>query len=534
MLENPIRQLIVILLVIATSIGLAVAIDTNLGPDLKGGVQLTYEIPEDRIQEQLANNEGLDRQTLIRNTLIVIRERIDPNGALGAQVNPQGSNGFLIELPAMTDANLRVVENNIETLGQLEFRMLAYNGEWQPPESADDPEPIDFDLDAEKTRLENWLQQDSRMIRAQSNPVAVIGQYNVLPTQRGGPLNEHLRWYPHEIAADANTEGQTWSYSFSQGDKHPSVPAFEEATFTAGPQAEGAPELLYEYVPINMKEQHFMGSDLDGAGTRPDIDPNDGKPVVAYQLDADNTDRYAAFSEFNIGRASAIILNGIIKSAPEFQDRIPGRGIIRGNFTQEEVENLVKVLRTGSLQVEPIRQSKISVGATLGQDSIDRGILSILVGGISVLLFILWYYRMAGVVACVGIVLNLIAIWGALHFVGATLTLPGIAGIVLTIGMAVDANILIYERIREELRRGKDMLQACRTGFEKAIITILDANITTFIAGVVLFNVGVGPIRGFAVTLMAGILTSLFTALVVTRLIIDYLVRKRGATVAFG
>jgi SecD/SecF fusion protein len=177
--------------------------------------------------------------------------------------------------------------------------------------------------------------------------------------------------------------------------------------------------------------------------------------------------------------------------------------------------------------VKPILESRVEIGATLGAQSVFLGEISMAIGGAIVLLFILWFYRLAGLVAFGAIVLNVFMLLAVMRFLDATLTLPGIAGLVLTIGMAVDANILIYERIREELERGKELLQAARTGFERAMVTILDANVTTFLAGLVLYNVGVGPVRGFAVTLMVGIATTLFTAFFVSRLMFHYLLENK-------
>ncbi len=220
---------------------------------------------------------------------------------------------------------------------------------------------------------------------------------------------------------------------------------------------------------------------------------------------------------------------------PTINGTIPnGRTQITGSFSRQEVDDIVTVLKSGALPAPVNIVEERTVGPSLGAASTRAGLLSLLVGFLLVCVFMAVYYRGGGLIAVVALVLNVLFIFGVLATFGATLTLPGMAGIVLTIGMAVDANVLIFERIREEIDAGKTLRAAVDGGFEKALSSIADANITTFLIGVILYSFGVGPIQGFAVTLMAGILTSLFSALVVTRLVVDYFVTGRGQRVAFG
>ncbi|HLQ38457.1 MAG TPA: protein translocase subunit SecD, partial [Planctomycetota bacterium] len=286
---------------------------------------------------------------------------------------------------------------------------------------------------------------------------------------------------------------------------------------------------LIELIAINMKEQFFKGEDLEPSGVHAGMS-SDGTPSVNYKIKDARSGDYAEWSQKWIKHHSAIILNNVVKSAPVFQSRIPGSGEIHGDFTQAEVEELVKVLRTGSLRVEPQFESLSQIGATLGQDSIRRGVTSLLAGSLAVFAFMLVYYRLSGLVACITLLLNVALLYAAMLFTESTITLPGLGGIVLTMGMAVDANILIYERIREEIDRGKDLLRATRAGFERAMVVILDANLTTFLSGLVLYDVGVGPVRGFAVTLMWGIVTTLFTQFFVTRLLFHFLIDRKILT----
>ena len=247
-------------------------------------------------------------------------------------------------------------------------------------------------------------------------------------------------------------------------------------------------------------------------------------PYVGFSLDSKGARRFARVTKNNIGRRLAIVLDGKVKSAPSIETEIPaGKGQITGRFSEDEAADLALVLRTGALPAPIQIEEERTVGAALGEDSIKKGIKSVIVGAILVLLFMAGYYLWAGLVANLALCLNLILILGVLSYprLGATLTLPGIAGIVLTIGMAVDANVLIFERIREELKVGKTLRLAISSGYQKAFLTILDANVTTLIAAFILFQFGTGSVKGFATTLTIGISASMFTALVVTRLILD-------------
>jgi len=230
-----------------------------------------------------------------------------------------------------------------------------------------------------------------------------------------------------------------------------------------------------------------------------------------------------------IKKRLAIVLDGVVNSAPVIQDKITGgRAQITGRFTMEESRDLAIVLRAGALPAPVKIIEERTVGPSLGKDSITKGLKSMMIGGIVVILFMVFYYKFAGLLADLALLLNILFIAAGLAFFGATLTLPGIAGIILIIGMAIDANVLIFERIREELRLGKTPRAAVDSGYSKALVTILDANITTLIAALVLFQFGTGPVQGFAVTLSIGIIASLFTAIFITRVIFDYFIIERG------
>ncbi len=253
-----------------------------------------------------------------------------------------------------------------------------------------------------------------------------------------------------------------------------------------------------------------------------------GEAYISMTFDSQGSRMFERITGANVKKRLAIILDNKVYSAPVIQERISGgRAQITGRFTDEEAHDLAIVLRAGSLPAPVKILEQRTVGPSLGHDSIRSGLISMAVGGIAVLLFIAIYYNLSGLIANFALILNILFIMGALAGFRATLTLPGIAGIILTIGMAVDANVLIFERIREELRIGMTSSAAVDGGYSKAFLTIIDANLTTLIAAVVLFQFGTGPIKGFAVTLSIGILASLFTAIVVTRMIFEYLLLKR-------
>lgn len=251
------------------------------------------------------------------------------------------------------------------------------------------------------------------------------------------------------------------------------------------------------------------------------------QPIVNFYLTHEGGSKFAELTGNNIDKGLAIVLDGIIESAPNINSQIRDAGIIEGSFTQREVEDLSTVLRSGALPAGITFLEERTVGPSLGQDSIERGLKAGLLGFGLVVLAMMVYYKLTGVNAVVALLLNIVVIFGALAYFGATLTLPGIAGIVLTIGMAVDANVLVFERVREEIKLGKSPFNAMEAGYRRALGTILDANITTFLAAVILFGMGSGPVKGFAVTLGIGILTSVFTAVTVTRLMLVTWLRRR-------
>jgi preprotein translocase subunit SecD len=258
------------------------------------------------------------------------------------------------------------------------------------------------------------------------------------------------------------------------------------------------------------------------------IDTRYNEPYVAIDFNSVGAKRFDQITAANVGKRMAIVLDDTVYSAPVIRERISGGSAqVSGSFSSQEATDLAIVLRAGSLPAPVKILENRTVGPSLGHDSISRGIKSIWVGGLLIILAMVIYYRKSGIVAVVALVLNLIFIAAMLSLFGATLTLPGLAGIVLTVGMAVDANVLIFERVREELRLGRAPKLALESGYGKAFLTIIDANVTTLIAALVLFQFGTGAVRGFAVTLSIGIIASLFTAIFVSRVIFDLFLSGR-------
>lgn len=268
------------------------------------------------------------------------------------------------------------------------------------------------------------------------------------------------------------------------------------------------------------------GRDLRNA--RPTLDENN-RPAVSFSLNNEGARKFGAFTQANIGRQLAIVLDGRIYSAPRIESRIDDEGRITGNFTQQEAGDLGLTLRSGALPASLTYLEERTVGPTLGADSVRAGVTASLGGLLLVVLFLLFYYRLAGLNALTSIVCNLVILLGLMAYLGATMTLPGIAGFILTIGMGVDSNVLIFERIKEEVAAAKGMRQAVGAGFDRVFLTILDTHVASLIAAAFLFQFGTGPIRGFATTLTIGLLSNVFTAVFVSRTMFELVLSRRQA-----
>src|SRR5437868_4790536 len=324
--------------------------------------------------------------------------------------------------------------------------------------------------------------------------------------------------------------GKTAKMEFRMVD--PTVPPDQAQQGRVPPDSELLMSSTSPKIPYVIKKQILVsGGDLTDA--QPGFDQRSGEPIVSFRFNTSGSRKFAQATSENVGQPFAIVLDNEVISAPVIREPITGgSGQISGSFTVQAANDLAILLRAGALPAPLTVIEERTVGPGLGQDSIEKGELAAYVGSIMVIVFMLVTYRLFGVFANVAVAINVAMIFGVLSLLNATLTLPGIAGIVLTVGIAVDSNVLIYERIREELRGGRNAISAIDAGFKRALSTILDSNITTFIAAAVLFYIGTGPVRGLAVTLGIGIITTVFTAFTLTSLIVAGWVRwKRPKTV---
>ncbi len=297
------------------------------------------------------------------------------------------------------------------------------------------------------------------------------------------------------------------------------VPPDEE--LLPGNNGAGGPDQWYLLKRASIVE----GTDFRGA--QPSTDQN-GQPDITFNLTTEAGDRFYKYTSANVNTGMAVVLENKVKEVANIESAIRDNGEIHGGFSQQQANDLSLMLRTGSLPASISYLDTNTVGPSLGKQSIHQGVVSAIAGMAAVLIFMLIYYRESGINADLALILNLIILLGFMGFSHATLTLPGIAGVILTIGMGVDSNVLIFERIREELRAGKTSAAAVHDGFGHAWITILDTHITTIVSAAILFIFGTGPVKGFAVTLTFGLLANLFTAVFVSRVIFDALLEKRG------
>ncbi len=424
----------------------------------------------------------------IEQVLETLRRRIDATGVKEPSIVKKGGGAISVQLPGLVDID--AATDAIGTTALLEFYLVEYE--------------LDAHLASKGLQVRGLraMLDDAKaaMPEDQFNNDELVDHW--LHDNGYLPDDRIIRWQYEETEDGEFRLDPNWTLPYGEG---------------------GAMVLRYDPNPIT-------GADINDAGVG--LDPT-GQSIVTMSFKQRGSNKFCELSSANIGRQFAIVLDDRIESAPNFQDSICGG---RGQITmgqsldpQAEAKTLALVLRTGSLNA-PVNVGEVRiVGSTLGADSIRSGAIATLIGGALVLIFMGIWYRTAGWVANFALAVNVLLVLASLCMFGANLTLPGIAGIALTVGMAVDANIIIYERIREEMRLGQHARKAVDTGFDKAMVAVLDANITTAIAGVVLFSYGTGPIRGFAVTLLIGICTTLVTALFVNRTLMESLTRSSSA-----
>ncbi len=450
------------------------------------------------------------RDAAVNRAIEIVRNRVDRFGVTEPSIVRQGSNRLVVELPGVTDEER--VRDLLRGTARLEFRLTADPDDlrhsleriitWFEP--GDD----EFDLEDQWEDLEQERQE---------NPLLQV----LLPQGQGVTFG-----------SAAGVDTSEVNRLLSQPEVQRLLPRDIVLMWTASPQFDMEGRSYYSLIGVR-RQVELTGDVVTEA--RPTFDQHTNRPEVSMTMNRQGARVWARVTGANIGRPIAIALDGVIYSYPVVQGQITGgRSSITGLASSAEAEDLVNILMSGALPAPLDIVQERTVGPSLGEASIRAGFNSALAGLIIVVFFMMFYYRTGGAIADIALVLNIIFIMGILAAFNATLTLPGIAGIVLTIGMAVDANVLIFDRIREEQRAGKSLIAAIDSGYANSMSAILDANITTFLTAVILFSFGVGPIKGFAITLMAGIAASLFSAIIITRVIVDWMTKEKKWTVNYG
>jgi preprotein translocase subunit SecD len=481
-----------------------------LGLDLQGGSQILLEVDLNDVRKQRLDALRDDvRRTLRDNRIPLITPPIVRNGSVEVRLREGGDfEGALAKLRALSQPLGGVLQGN----GQRTLEVIDAGGgliRLTPTEAA------------ANERVRQTIEQSIPIVERRINELGLVE-----PTIQRQGADRILVQVPGlgDPQRLIQLLGQTAKLEFRMVDN--SVSPQEALQGRAPPDS----EVLYEteggqQVPILIYKQALVeGADLTDA--QASFDQRTSEPIVSFRFNTSGARKFATATQENVGLRFAIVLDNKVISAPVIREPIlGGSGQISGNFTVESANNLAILLRAGALPAKLTVIEQRVVGPGLGEDSIKAGVHASIAGAILVVVFMLATYGLFGLFANIAVAINVGMIIGILSFLSATLTLPGIAGIVLTVGIAVDSNVLIYERIREEVRNGRTPISAIDAGFTRALATILDSNITTFIAAAVLFFIGTGPVRGFAVTLGIGILTTLFTAFTLTRLIVATWVR---------
>ncbi|MFH1143493.1 MAG: protein translocase subunit SecD [Candidatus Eisenbacteria bacterium] len=467
----------------------------NLGLDLQGGMHLVLELDRSALQPS-------EVRGAMERAIQILRNRVDRFGVAEPTIQPQGEDRIVVELPGLLDR-----ERALNLIGQtalLEFK-LAKEG----PEASRALERLDQAL---------AVRQQSASLEADSEGVEFLH-----------PLLDLMPFYP-EMPLGAGfipeTEYARAESLLTSVEVDSILPIDTQLLWGATPEVfQGySGRLLY----VLERKPQMTGAGVSSAVHRIGLDQTRPNAAgVSFTPNSDGARRFRRVTGQNVGRSLAIILDEKVVSAPRIAGRIPaGRGQITGSFTDQQAKDLAIVLQAGALPA-PIRIiQEMTVGPSLGADSIRMGLQAAAIGAALVILFMVVYYRASGLIAICALTLNMLFLMAALAGMRATLTLPGIAGMALTIGMSVDANVLILERIREEMRAGKKVRSAIDAGYGRAFRAILDSNVTTLISSGVLWWIATGPVQGFATTLFIGILANLYTAVMVTRMVYDIYTSK--------
>jgi preprotein translocase subunit SecD len=474
----------------------------NLGLDLQGGIHLVLGVDVDKVLEAQVERAG-----------DTVRAELEKKGIAASKIERRGSTDLVIEVasPQNWDTALASVTEALGAFDRKEADRAAGRivMALKPREAAQIRDlAVRQGLETIRNRVDQFGVAEPS-IQQQGDNRILVQLPGVQDPERAKALI-----------------GKTALLEFKLVDDHVDP---ETALRTGAPEGD---EILYQRrvdkethqerkIPFLVQKKAYV-TGRDVATARVSIDQNTSEPYVSVDFNAAGARAFADLTDANVGRRLAIVLDGNVYSAPQIRERIPsGRAQITGGFTSAEATDLAIVLRAGALPAPVQVLEERTVGPSLGADSIRKGLISTAAAALAVVLFMLLYYRLSGLVADLALALNLLLLMAAMAGFHATLTLPGIAGVVLTIGIAVDTNILIFERIREELRAGKTVRASIDAGFSRAFRTIIDTHVTVLVSAAILYQFGTGPVKGFAVSLAIGILVSLFTAVFFTRLVFD-------------
>jgi len=505
----------------------------KLGLDLRGGMHVVLEVDKSKLNEN-------EKKDAVDRALEVIRNRVDEFGVAEPLIQKSGNDRIIVELPGIADPQR--ARELIGRTAQLEFKLM--------PEPAEQEEVLKAIDKAVATALPDEVQ---KLATGQdvTEPADLFGEDTTAESDTTAET-------PVDSAAETDTSAifdSAWaarpfslllqqsggySYIVQESDvptvkRYLDLPEVQAAIppgiqIAWGTRKDVAGGQTVEHLYILKSRVEMSGQYLVDA--RPQINQETGGYQVAFTLTREGGSRFYRISRPNVGKPLVIVLDNRVESAATIQSAIreSGRITLGSGATFDEAKDLAIVLRAGALPAPVIIAENNVVGPSLGQDSIHKGTYSAIVGLILVVVFMAIYYQLSGIIADVALIFNLLFLMAGMAMLHATLTMPGIAGIILTMGMSVDSNVLIFERVREELRTGKTVRAAIDAGYSRALLTIIDAHVTTLITAAVLFIFGTGPIKGFAVTLSLGVAISLFTALFITKAIFD--MRKQYKTLS--
>ena len=483
--------------------------------------------------KEIVSDLQKDANDAVTRAMEIIRNRVDQYGVSEPTIQRQGTRRIIVELPGI--AREEEAKQLLQGTALLEFKLVK-----DPELTISVMKKIDDVLAGtyvDSTKSDSTLAKSSSA-KAKSSKVASSDTSNKQLT-----AEEFAAKHPFFAIAMLDPKGKT-ADAYVRGDERDKlqlmlnrpdvqqvIPNNIQFVFSAKPIANQNGQPIYILYCVNKSPELTGGVITNAVAT---ISPETSAPIVNMEMNSDGAAEWARITGANIGKRIAIILDGVVYSAPVVQNKITGgNSQISGSGDLQEAQLLAIVLKAGALPAPVDIIEERTVGPSLGQDSINEGFNSTLIGFLVVSFFMIVYYQRAGMIAAGSLLFTILFILGFLAGFNATLTLPGIAGIILTIGMAVDANVLIYERIREEMETGKTLKASVDSGFSKAYSAIIDSNITTFITAVILYQFGTGPVQGFALTLMIGLGASLFSALVIAKVTFDYMVAK-GMKVTIG